>query len=480
MESKKRYLISVLILFVSNFIFSQTIFEKKIWIKADTINLSNPTSKDTLFLNFNEFVKVTNSYPNDNLKNIVNNNGSFFLVFKSNEREDNLILLKNKIFSTKISSSKIISDKEFEFKQSDSKKGTLISYHYNFKSKKKRKRGDIILNASFFESDKSKLYELIYFPEIIGNKKRKAIESYLSIKYGISLLDDKNYINSKLDTIWNYKSNKEFSNNITGLGKDSVFELNQKQSVNINDENFSIALGEFSNTNSSNKSELFDNSFMLWGDNGKSYKFEKDNTKKNSYLNRVWKLETYSNKNQKFTTQIKIKKSPLKLKDNLKGKICLLIDTLSNSIPNVKSSIIYEISKIEDDYLLFDNVKWDANKSYFFTLAIIDDIEKEINENNEITNLKNEMSPESYNNVNVFSIYPNPTKVDKEFSVYIDLKKKSNVSIAIIDISGKKILDKNLGNVSKIVENESLRSAGVFIIKVQIDDQILSHKLIVE
>ena len=62
------------------------------------------------------------------------------------------------------------------------------------------------------------------------------MRTYLSIKYGVSLEQSKNYVTSKGDTIWRAKENEIFNNRITAIGNDSILGLNQMKSKNaLND-----------------------------------------------------------------------------------------------------------------------------------------------------------------------------------------------------------------------------------------------------
>ncbi|NNC46706.1 MAG: choice-of-anchor D domain-containing protein, partial [Winogradskyella sp.] len=68
---------------------------------------------------------------------------------------------------------------------------------------------------------------------------RNRIQSYLGIKYGITLAPDSNgttkdYVNSDGTVIWDQSANTGFNNDIAGIGRDDASELNQKQSSSVN------------------------------------------------------------------------------------------------------------------------------------------------------------------------------------------------------------------------------------------------------
>ncbi|WP_248722594.1 choice-of-anchor D domain-containing protein [Seonamhaeicola sp. ML3] len=114
---------------------------------------------------------------------------------------------------------------------------------------------------------------------------RNRIQSYLAIKYGITLSPDSNgttvdYVDSDGSVIWN-QSASGYNHDIAGIGRDDASELNQKQSSSINDETdvdgpiegiLTIGLTDIYNTNSenisSNPTTFNDKEFLMWGNNG--------------------------------------------------------------------------------------------------------------------------------------------------------------------------------------------------------------------
>jgi len=113
---------------------------------------------------------------------------------------------------------------------------------------------------------------------------RNRIQSYLAIKYGITLGTNgtsQDYVDSDGTVIWDQSVNSGYNYDIAGIGRDDVSELNQKQSRSSNDASdltgrtqgvITIGLSEIYDTNSENKntnSTIFnDKEFLLWGNNG--------------------------------------------------------------------------------------------------------------------------------------------------------------------------------------------------------------------
>lgn len=79
--------------------------------------------------------------------------------------------------------------------------------------------------------------EFILYSETQTAEERQRVNSYLAIKYGITLQQPQNYLNSDQAATWNSALNTTFNNNIFGIAKDDMSVLNQMVSNSINEEN---------------------------------------------------------------------------------------------------------------------------------------------------------------------------------------------------------------------------------------------------
>ncbi|WP_395064246.1 LamG-like jellyroll fold domain-containing protein [Flavobacterium sp.] len=104
---------------------------------------------------------------------------------------------------------------------------------------------------------------------------RRRIESYLALKYGITLGVNgttMNYENSSGTVVWNPTSESGFNYDIAGIFRDDASQHSQKQSKSINTtEVLTIGLGDIFATNSANTNTFAtDKSYLTWGANGLS------------------------------------------------------------------------------------------------------------------------------------------------------------------------------------------------------------------
>ncbi|MCB0448160.1 MAG: choice-of-anchor D domain-containing protein, partial [Gelidibacter sp.] len=120
--------------------------------------------------------------------------------------------------------------------------------------------------------------------DVTLSQERNRIQSYLAIKYGITLGvngTSQNYVDSDGTVIWNQAANAGYNYDIAGIGRDDASQLNQKQSRSVNNASdgtgrtqgiLTIGLTDIYTTNnqniSSNPTTLANKQYLVWGNNG--------------------------------------------------------------------------------------------------------------------------------------------------------------------------------------------------------------------
>lgn len=113
--------------------------------------------------------------------------------------------------------------------------------------------------------------EYISFPFELSANEKNRVESYLALKYGITLHGPAPYRSSLNLLLWDNKNYANFPNNIFGMGRDDISNLNQLQSQSVHKKDFLIAsIGELMATNHEKQEEtqIPDEHFLVFGDNG--------------------------------------------------------------------------------------------------------------------------------------------------------------------------------------------------------------------
>ncbi|MEM6698124.1 MAG: hypothetical protein AAF599_06995, partial [Bacteroidota bacterium] len=110
--------------------------------------------------------------------------------------------------------------------------------------------------------------EVLLFDKVLSTAERNQVDSYLGIKYGITLGHD--YVASDGTSIWTIGSS--YDNDITGIGQDDDSGLFQKQSKSINaGAMLSLAVGNLAATNADNTGTFSaDKDFVVVGHDGGS------------------------------------------------------------------------------------------------------------------------------------------------------------------------------------------------------------------
>ena len=125
----------------------------------------------------------------------------------------------------------------------------------------------------FFNGD---IAEIIVFANTQTALEQQKTQSYLALKYGITLSSTNNigsitegdYILSNgVTKVWNYTSNSTYHNDVAGIGRDDTQIINQKQSKSSNTNSIvTIGLGSIEATNTANTNTFTtDKYFLVWG-----------------------------------------------------------------------------------------------------------------------------------------------------------------------------------------------------------------------
>jgi hypothetical protein len=121
----------------------------------------------------------------------------------------------------------------------------------------------------------------------------------MAIKYGYTIdqTTANNYLATDSSVIWNATANTAYKNSITGIGRDDLEGLSQKQSRNIDTTRLRIAigLGAIAETNIDNANSFAaDKSYLIWGDDNAAATFKTampGNSNVNYRMTRLWTVQ---------------------------------------------------------------------------------------------------------------------------------------------------------------------------------------------
>jgi hypothetical protein len=151
--------------------------------------------------------------------------------------------------------------------------------------------------------------EFIIFNRELTNNERIRVSSYLGLKYGLTLSNNRHYLSSENIIFWNNANNSLFANRIFGFGKDNTSSLNQLQSESSHLKNHLVAsIGEIaiSNIEKQTQINLQNNHFLVFGDNGKKPSLVNENGKKIKFWDKVWLAQRTGIVINEFDTHFKL------------------------------------------------------------------------------------------------------------------------------------------------------------------------------
>ena len=383
------------------------------------------------------------------------------------------------MFKSLLSNEKMVCGKEVVLNKVSSNTGLLLSYLYHKHSLKGKRKGTLSFEDLLYGENEiaNQIFEVLLLPKYPTEKEQNIIESYLSLKYGISLNKGVNYYNSKGEKIWNVKENEGFNHYITGIGRDDLTGLNQKQSKNSKEDGLSIGLKKIMLNNYENKEELNDNSYLLWGNNGKELLLEKQNDSGQKRMKRIWKTKGFSNGSASYSTQIRIDKRMVLEKKGAEKDLedyWLVVDATGGSDLNYENAKYIKSSTSDGNELVFDGVELSSTSANLFTII------KGKGDFSKHQSTPSQSKDEASTLSNQIKIYPNPVSGNENFHIQFHLKETSKVEVTLLDMNGKTVKKIDLGMVEENLLEENLSVSGTYLIVVKVNEKEETIKLIVK
>ncbi len=341
-------------------------------------------------------------------------------------------------------------------------------------------------------SFKGAIAEMLFYNNSLSYKDITRVSTYLAIKYGISL-SDINYIRSDNAVIWDVKKNKEFNNEIAGIGKDLKLQINQKQSGgNGGDAILKITCNNrFYNWNKENSYEINDGDFLMWGDNGKNLldfftdtlstdsTHYTDSTIYRTYLTnlseRRWLMRRTGKTANAIPTVVMLH-APDLARDTLKS-ITLIISRKANILFPADSCLFFTPDSTDSSgNFYFHNIHWDTDSSGSdaFTFQV-----NEVQQDQQSC-LNRSLSANSPGNGGISSVdvFPNPS--NGLVNVRVTLTEPENVSVMVQDESGRVVYKNQLYNKQDYLEKIQLNSKGVYFLNIETKEKKKHIKLVVQ
>lgn len=202
------------------------------------------------------------------------------------------------------------------------------------------------------------LAECLVYDKPVSNKEKKQIESYLAIKYGITLdqsAGPMHYYASSGKIIWNGNVHQSYNQHLAGIGRDDGYGLYQT----ISGSTAIPGLMEVSSTNLSN------GEYYVWGDNGSELRFRKKRGWP-SCLGREWMAALAAKSMQ---VSFHLNTHYLDALPNAEETLYLVIDTSGTGLYKATDTHFYQ--GVRDSIWHFQNIVLLSEKSIYSHFSFI-------------------------------------------------------------------------------------------------------------
>ena len=313
--------------------------------------------------------------------------------------------------------------------------------------------------------------EFIVYEKILKEKERRKIESYLAIKYGVTIASD--YVNSKGKKVWDSVNEATYSNDIAGIARDDKSSLYQKQSYSGTDsDQLTIAVKNIAEDNSLNQGKLNNLDYLIWGNNGEMLNLEStQNTNGLVYADKQWLIKA-SGSSANITTQLNIDLSSIITSKLPLENLYLMIDRSGKGVFDLESTEFIKITEIDEAKIArIDNVNWDTDLSGtdVFTFGLKPDSNSDSRIGNQ--SVTGEIASS-------FLVYPNPT--DGDYQIEVTFTKATDLEVQVFDMD-QKLVDtrKSIGKLKHNITG-SIKGlpAGIYTIKVASNTGKVSEKIV--
>ncbi len=151
--------------------------------------------------------------------------------------------------------------------------------------------------------------EFVSFTRELSSNERNRVESYLALKYGLTLGEEVSYLNSGNKVFWGNSNNDLFSYRIFGFGKDDISELNQLQSESTHLKGHLVAAIEEILATNTEKQELVnipDKHFLVFGDNNEKPALLYENSKNILFWKKAWLAQRTGEQVEEFPVHFRL------------------------------------------------------------------------------------------------------------------------------------------------------------------------------
>lgn len=312
--------------------------------------------------------------------------------------------------------------------------------------------------------------EFILYERILSEQDIAKIETYLALKYGITL--HRNYVNTNGDVIWNYKKDSAWSNNIAGIARDDQSTLYQKQATSSNAPGqLVIGIDKIVTSNHENTGIITDKNFLVWGDNAENLTLNENPSAQATAMlsHKKWLMKRSGNSADKLSTQLTINAKALLAGKVPKDIFYLVIDRSgTGEFAEENCTYIATDNITAEGIATFSGVRWDTDGSGKDMFAF------------GTRSVQVKAPDKSAATLLSFQLYPNPV-TDGNYQIAVTFNKPTDVEIKVYDIHQRLVHSgKALGQSSYVIPGQIKGAAGTYTVRLITPEQEYSRIIVVQ
>jgi hypothetical protein len=197
--------------------------------------------------------------------------------------------------------------------------------------------------------------EIIAYDRVLNSRERLQVGTYLALKYGITLTEPgATYLNSAGEIVWDGYKYSTWHHNIAGICRDDSAVLDQTAACSSNMPGLlTMAAGD----------TLSNNTFLLWGDNGKPLTPAPKAAGLPVLLQKTWLVKPYGNLHP-FATNLVIDTKFVDAPLPVQPVYWLVVDPAGEGKFTTPAVQFTRMDRLDGEgKAFFNNVKWDQDGS---------------------------------------------------------------------------------------------------------------------
>jgi hypothetical protein len=312
---------------------------------------------------------------------------------------------------------------------------------------------------------KGGIAEFIFYSRVLSPRQRLGVESYLALKYGITLGKGKDYLRSDGEVIWDAKQHQDFHHRIVGLGSDEASNWQQYHSQPAESpDDIRISLRDAPTFNGLPGPAIPDQTFWILGDNDAPLNWEYQ-TNNQQILQRHWLLQTQGAASS-LSTNIRLDLGRWLITSSDEVTYFLAIDRSGKGNFTGAATELIPLHHLSlGRFGHFENIHWDTDGSGTDQFAII--------RRGNPAHLN--PSSEAF-----LRVYPNPLGAQAPWQWQLTFPELTNLRTTLTTLQGQILVEKNWTPATYFAAEEAPLPAGVYLLNFHYEGKTRTQKLIVQ